>query len=334
VFSVFLGRTARQDELAGMRPLVRMFESRVFCDGAIWSDAYDDAIADGMLGVAATDYANEVCVSGGSEEYGIDFCGCLQGEGSVGCRSTTLGSTIDIGSAGCRNPESETGLENLFRVNDTMVTGQRTSCPTAGGASRACEDRIVDEAEKVAGPLRSLGLLDEGQRKRIGAVGEALAAREDFWEAGADREIGRLIGWWKDGVRRPDFDLPEVRTLLANSRHRLHERPLARPRRYLTVKLWWRPRGWWSADRPNDRADDEPDSPRSLVRARSRQRRRHPTAKTGFGALTLIGSPRRCAEAGYELRVVLFRLGDGPCGWQLGSGRPQSQRASSRATGS
>src|SRR5262249_33008184 len=53
------------------------------------------------------------------------------------------------------------------------------------------------------------------QAAHIDKLGAAIVARPDFWEAGADREIGRFIGWWKDGVRRPDFDLPEVRSALA-----------------------------------------------------------------------------------------------------------------------
>src|SRR5215510_14164861 len=66
---VFIGRTARADEIAGLRALTRIFgESRVFCDGAIWSDTYDEAVSSGLTGQAAIDYANVACVDAGSKE--------------------------------------------------------------------------------------------------------------------------------------------------------------------------------------------------------------------------------------------------------------------------
>lgn len=211
VIQTFLGRAGRMDEVAGMRPLTRVFESRVFCDGAIWSDAYAYALADGQNATEAATFANDACVGSGSEEYGLNFCGCFEGEGGVGCRSTTLGKPIDFGTTGCVDPEDPT--KSMFTLS-AESPGKPRACPD-GSARPECGDRLVDEAEQVAGPIAAFPLAPPEVRARVLVVGDALAARADFWEAGADRELRRFIGWWKDGIRRPDFDLPAVRTLLA-----------------------------------------------------------------------------------------------------------------------
>jgi hypothetical protein len=217
VIEVFLGRSGRMDEVAGMRPLTRVFESRVFCDALIWSDAYSYAVGEGQSAAEAKTFADDSCVGSGSEEYVYTFCGCMAGEGSIGCRSTTLGPLIDFGSEGCRNTENPDSAGNLFRAGD-QVPGLRNVC---SGASRPeCVDRLVDDTENIAGPLAAVGALDAPLRARLLSVGAALATREDFWEAAADRELKRFIGWWKDGIRRPDFDLPQVRTLLARELHK------------------------------------------------------------------------------------------------------------------
>jgi hypothetical protein len=216
VIHVFLGRNARPDEIAGMRPIVRMFDQATFCDGAVYTATYDDAIADGEDEESAIDDASETCVEADTEEYAINFCKCRRGEGSVGCRSSALGTMIDIGSEGCANPSDETHRASFFRTDDGMAPGKRTKCTTPSGATKPCKDRVVDDEDSLGGTLRPAKVVDAGMKARLHKIGAALAARPDFWEAGADRELTRLIGWWKDGVRRPDFELPEIRTALAN----------------------------------------------------------------------------------------------------------------------
>src|SRR5581483_4869915 len=54
------------------------------------------------------------------------------------------------------------------------------------------------------------------QSQRLMQLGGAFAARRDFWEAAADRELKRFLGWWKEGVRHPDYDVPEVRRVVAD----------------------------------------------------------------------------------------------------------------------
>jgi hypothetical protein len=213
VIDNFLGRSARPDEIAGMRPLSRIFEERVFCDAAIWTTAYQDAVEDGIAPAEAEKEANDACVGSGSEEFGYNFCSCQEGYGSIGCRSTTLGRPIDLGTDGCRDPEAQDPTQYLYRLA-SVAPGSRASCAD-GATRRECHDKIVDENEQVQGALGSLPAIDPALQQRLFAIGDALAARDDFWEAAVDRELRRFIGWWKDGIRRPDFDLPEVRTVLA-----------------------------------------------------------------------------------------------------------------------
>lgn len=218
LFYTFLGRTAREDELAGMRPLTHVFESRVFCDAAIWQASYEFELADGWPTAEATQFADEGCIAAGSEEFALNFCNCEAGYGSVGCRSNTLGTEIDLGVDGCPDLENGYSHESFFRIGE-FSPGLRQSC-TVGATESPCQDRLVDEEEKLAGVLQPYAPLPSALRDRMFGIGKALAARRDFWEAGADRELSRFIGWWKDGVRRPDFDLPEVRALLANELER------------------------------------------------------------------------------------------------------------------
>jgi hypothetical protein len=53
--------------------------------------------------------------------------------------------------------------------------------------------------------------------QQIRGIGAALAARGDFWEAAADREVHKLLGWWQSTFRHPDSDIPQVRVVLAEA---------------------------------------------------------------------------------------------------------------------
>jgi hypothetical protein len=68
---------------------------------------------------------------------------------------------------------------------------------------------------KIGRALAPLPAASVEQRARLRQLGEALAARDDFWEAAADRELRRFLGWYQSSFRRPDTDLPEVRRVLA-----------------------------------------------------------------------------------------------------------------------
>jgi len=52
------------------------------------------------------------------------------------------------------------------------------------------------------------------------SLGRVLSKRLDFWEAAADRELRHFLNWWQAGLRKPDFDIPLVRSTLAEELRR------------------------------------------------------------------------------------------------------------------
>lgn len=198
VVSTFLGRTARRDELDGLRPLTRPWMPRQFCDGAVYYNLK-------QLGVSDAE-AMTLCTL--NLEWGLQPCACQAGFGSPGCRSTTLGRTVDFGMEGCTGDYRDT-----LRVTRMTFPGNRpTTCPDG---KPGCHDRDL-----LGKPLVPLPAIDDARRKRLGGLGEALAERTDFWEAAADRELKHLLGWWQSSFRRPDTDVPEVRAALAEELRR------------------------------------------------------------------------------------------------------------------
>jgi len=197
VVSTFLGRTARPDELAGLRPLTRIWSQRRFCDGAVYWNLE-------KLGVAEDD-AKLYCSL--SFEWGLNPCACQPGLGSPGCRSTTLGRTVDFGMEGCTGD-----LGDLVRAANARWPGLRSTC--ADGTT-GCRD--LDLGDRPLEPLRAMSA---GQRLRLDSLGQALAARGEFWEAAADHELRALLGWWQTSFSRPTTDVPEVRAVLADELRR------------------------------------------------------------------------------------------------------------------
>jgi hypothetical protein len=204
LISLFLGRSARADELAGMRLLWQVFGLRSACDGAVWWNYEQQQPGLG----------DESC---NKFEYALNFCMCSPEVSPLGCRSDTIGA-IDLGGAGCRDPQQPFAEVNLLRVGEHTL-GQRTACPDG---QPGCPDRLFDDMTQraTAVPAVALTAVSAAERDRLLGIGRALAARDDFWEAAVDRELRRLLGWWQSGVRRPDWDLPAVRRVLAEELRR------------------------------------------------------------------------------------------------------------------
>ena len=200
--SILLGRPARPDEIAGLRPLLRIFGARTSCDGAVWWNL--EAVGPGQ--------GDEGC---GRTEFGVNLCGCLPAVSALGCRSTTFG---EISLSGCRDPSRPFEDVNLLRVTERSL-GQRTTCPNGqpGCADRAFEMTAYRPSQVPAVPLSPI---TSAERDQLHAIGRAFTARGDFWEAAVDRELRRLLGWWQSGLRRPDWDLPAVRRVLADELRR------------------------------------------------------------------------------------------------------------------
>lgn len=161
IFSIFLGRTARADEVRAARPLVTVWSARL--------------IDDPKLGTEGGESVTEIA---------FDFCACAHT--NQGCASKVFGAAIDLGKTSCkRDPGALPKDEELVRIVD------------------------------ASGPKAPLALASKEEQTRLRAIGDALVARPDFWEAAVDRELRRYLGWWQSGFKRPESDLPEVRKALA-----------------------------------------------------------------------------------------------------------------------
>lgn len=224
IFSVFLGRTARPDELAGMRPLLGIWQRRAFCDGVLWFQAYRDAGGDKAE-------ANDFCETNvPGIEWVADFCTCEPGYASpTGCRATALGREVDFGTEGCVRATEHESEANFVRLGSISPGQHAKVCPDGSERPQCADRRLRFDFDagtgKVRGALPLLPAPSQLQRARLHQLGEALAARTDFWEAAADRELKRFLGWYKEGFRKPDSDLPAVRRVVAEHLRRTGSLP-------------------------------------------------------------------------------------------------------------
>jgi Protein of unknown function (DUF1549) len=210
-YRVFLGRPAREDEIAALRPLSAPWHSRYLCEGTIWWNYYE-LYLDEAAPAEASEFASFECADSGKANVGFNPCMCQPDEGQLGCASDALGTPISFAAA-CVDGDEPYDQVNVMRVGPSSP-GQTDICPD-GSRNESCRDREVDEDDELTLlPVQEWRPLDEASRAALDQVGAALAARTDFWEAAVDRELRRLTGWWQGTFRHPDSDLPEVRALL------------------------------------------------------------------------------------------------------------------------
>lgn len=202
-----LGRNGRADEIAALRPLSRIWHTRRFCDGTVWWNVRtrrnsSNANADGACG---------------RDEFAVNFCRCRDSDGSSTCRTDAFGAVVDFGAEGCANPEERDDDGNALRVTE-IGAGRGPVCPGMPYYNQ-CQDRDYGDGGP-SGQLARLGGISSAQRERLYSLGRALSQRPDYWEAAADRELRRFLDWWQAGLRKPDFDIPAVRTVLADELRR------------------------------------------------------------------------------------------------------------------
>ncbi len=202
-----LNRNARADEIAALRPLARVWQDRRFCDGTLWWNARTRRNG-------TNDSADGSC---GRDEFGVNFCRCRGGDGVSVCRTDAFGVVVDFGAEGCGNPNDRNDDSNMLRVTE-VGAGRGPVCPGLP-AYNQCQDRAMGD-NGPTGQLGRLGGISDGQRDRLYSLGRALVARADFWEGAVDRELRRFLDYWQAGLRRPDYDIPMVRTTLANELRR------------------------------------------------------------------------------------------------------------------
>ena len=207
LFSAFLGRPARDDEVAGLRPITRFWLQRIYDEGFYWFFLHQQALASGSDEATATAIANVHASDGAKADWGIDVCGCGGGEGIDPCETDTLGEPVSIA------PRCSATGANVARTRD-YTPGQTDECPD-GTHRPECADRLTDFAGNYT-PITDWPDLDDATRNDLDGIGRALAARHDFWDAAADRELRWLLGWWQSTFVQADSDLPDVRQVLAD----------------------------------------------------------------------------------------------------------------------
>ncbi|WP_394840164.1 DUF1549 domain-containing protein [Pendulispora rubella] len=196
LFTTFLGRNARPDEVVGFAPIAAVWHGRYFQDGALW---FENGV--GKYGSFGFEIAADFCV-----------CGSYRP-----CVSDTLGTPIDLGTVGCVYADHPYDEVNLVTLQEEGLPGTRNDTCPDGTRRIGCTDT---EAFVDLSPLRRLPPASDAQRERLEQIGKALIARGDFWEAAADRELRRFVSWWQNGFVRPDYDLPAVRAVVARELRR------------------------------------------------------------------------------------------------------------------
>jgi hypothetical protein len=214
LFEVFLGRPARQDEIAAFEPLRTPMSERYFCEGHIYWNVYQELLDEGYTAAEAETYTADACSDFSRIDWSVNFCYCDSEENPGGCASDVLGTPISL-EGRCANPDDPDAIANLVRI-DAALPGDDDTCPD-GVRRPECRDREILEEETVElVELAPLPLIDEAGRAELAKIGRAIAARDDFYEAAVDREARLLLGWWQTSFRRPATDLPELRRLLAD----------------------------------------------------------------------------------------------------------------------
>ena len=207
MYSIFLGRAARIDEVVALAPLARVWATR-----ALMLGPENKATSDGKS-VTVTNYGQAY-----AEEVGFDPCGCAVTIG--GCRSRALGKLVDFGSGECNKDCKPRAYGGFAKADGTpclaepvRLVGVSAGMPRKGADGKPSTWRERDlEGDDVAEPWPEASA---EQKKRLHSLGDALVARPDFWEAAVDRELKRLLGWWQTSFQRAESDLPLLRHALA-----------------------------------------------------------------------------------------------------------------------
>ncbi len=212
VFSIFLGRPARQDELDAARPLVRPWVAKAYAGREVFWNHYSGAIANGASEVDATSFGNDLAYNGAKLEWGMNLCNCTPDLLHAGCFSTVFGELVSF-EPFCPNPAPR-APENFHRLAERTPSTDDL-CPDNLTHRPECADRERGPAQTTFAEFEEWAQLPASAAAQLDGVGNALLARDEVWEAEADRELRKLLGWWQATFKHPESDLPAVRALLA-----------------------------------------------------------------------------------------------------------------------
>lgn len=223
VFETFMGRPARADEIAGLRPLVAAsLATRQVCDGRASEVLYRECLREQEEGERDPD--QEPCARlclGEPLEGMVNSCGCPVfedpeefGQPVFGCRGTAFGVDVDYGVSECDEDDFQGG--SIYLALTSRTAGDRNVCEDLGAQCLDLE-LIYEDGEEHFASARPLEPASDAVLGRLLTLGDALVSRDDFWEAAVDRELRSMLGWWQTSFRQPETDLPAVRSVLANT---------------------------------------------------------------------------------------------------------------------
>jgi hypothetical protein len=212
VFSIFLGRPARQDELDAARPLLIPWVAKAYAGGEVFWNHYQGALANGATEEAATSFGDTLAYNGAKVEWGMNLCRCTPDLLNAGCFSTVFGELVSF-QPYCVNPAPR-APENFHRLAPRTPSSDDL-CPDGLTRRPECADRERGQAAITFAEFIEWQQLPAAEATQLDGVGNALLARDELWEAEVDRELRKLLGWWQATFKHPESDLPEVRALLA-----------------------------------------------------------------------------------------------------------------------
>jgi len=212
VFDIFLGRPARQDELDSARPLLVPWVAKAYAGREVFWNHYQSALANGANEDNATNFGITLAYNGAKLEYGMNLCNCTPNLLHAGCFSTVFGELVHFDPF-CPNPQQR-HPDNFHRLAPRTPSSDDL-CPDNVTHRPECTDRERGPTQNTFADFEPWAQLPAAQAVQLDSVGNALLARDELWEAAADRELRKLLGWWQATFKHPESDLPEVRALLA-----------------------------------------------------------------------------------------------------------------------
>lgn len=213
VFSIFLGRPARQDELDAGRPLTFAWRARLFAGGHVFWSWYQWEKGRGADEAQATNRGLIQAYNGAKVEWDSNLCACTPGLLMPGCFSDVFGPYLQLEPI-CNDMTTPGALVNVHRFAPRTPTTDDL-CPDEVTRRPECADRARGAEAVTFAPYEEVPEVTPAMRAQWRKIGDALVARDDLWEAAVDRELRKLLGWWQATFKHPESDLPEVRAVLA-----------------------------------------------------------------------------------------------------------------------
>lgn len=222
VFNVFIGRPARQDELDGARALLAPWVQTTFAGGdAFWGFYSYFRDRRHWSEQDATEAARINSYNGQRVETLSNLCLCRPSLLSVGCISDVLGSTVRLEPI-CVDATNVLSPANVFRHSsrtpstDDLCGDNVTRRPECADRARLENPQTTPPTKYTFGPYTQPFVeMTPAMRAEWQKIGDAIALRDDMWEAAVDRELRKLLGWWQATFKHPESDIPAVRAVLA-----------------------------------------------------------------------------------------------------------------------